>query len=418
MTPSFQDTPDAPSPSATPDSIAVDRWLDAHAGEGPPASLGDARVGRLAWLLSKLELPPWDEISRGPGDANAGNARDTLVDVTFARVLRSPRSDLAGRIVAPSAAPMLGGPSAEGVDAHFGARASSDAERRARAAAVCSLLDAGLDAPTPEERDSLIATTLARIQSEIESSQRQFRLSPTEESLAAAPRGLIRFSDLGSIAAIFLVAAAVLWPMLLNIREQAREAQCAANLGRAALGFTLYAADHKGELPRAEASLLGGSWWNVGRDSRSHSANLYRLVTGGYASLSDLSCPGNAQAPTIRLNFAATDWRNPEEVSFSYQLFGSRPPLWSSSHLLVVLTDRSPVVERARKGERFDAEASSLNHNGHGQNILFSDGAVRLIFRPVLPNGDNIWLPASFNPSQFLTGRERPANDRDAFVGP
>ncbi len=416
MTPTFQDTPDAPSLSAPADALAVDRWLDAHAGERPPASLGDTRVDRLAALLARLDLPPSDAISRG--QFGVGSARDTLVDVTLARVLRAPRSDLAGRIVAPSAAPALDEPSAGGLDALFGAEGRGDPERRARAAAVCALLDAGLDAPTPEERERLIESTLARIAGEIEAGEGRFRLAPIEGQGAPAPRGTIRFADLGSIAAMFLLASAVLWPMLVNLRERAREAQCAANLGRTALGFTLYAGDHKGELPRAEASLLGGSWWNVGRDSGSHSANLYRLVSDGYASLSDLSCPGNAPAPTIRLNFGARDWRNPEEVSFSYQLFGSRPPLWGAGPMLVVLTDRSPVVERARKGERFDAEASSLNHNGHGQNILFADGAVRLTFRPVLSNGDNIWLPASFDPNRFLTGREQPSSGHDAFVGP
>lgn len=365
-----------------------------------------------------LDLPPSD----GTSARAEKETRSTLIDVTFARVLRAERRELAGRIVGAAQRPTLTGDSAQTLDALLsspGMKANQADERSARAAAVCALLEAGIDAPTPEERTELIASTLGRIQREVESGRDRYRLAPVSPSqYAATSRGGIRLADLVSIAAMFLIATAIAWPLLLSVREQAREAHCASNMGRAALGFTTYAADHRGSLPRAEASILGGSWWDVGQESRSHSANLYTLARQSYASLSDLSCPGNPNAPTFQVDPDAKDWRSPEEVSFSYQLFSGRPPLWGQGPRLVVLTDRSPVVERSRKGERFDPEASSRNHSGHGQNILFGDGSVRLYFRPVLENGDNVWLPAKRLEADLLTGREQPVSESDAFVGP
>ncbi|MBL8746179.1 MAG: hypothetical protein JNK58_07470, partial [Phycisphaerae bacterium] len=200
-----------------------------------------------------------------------------------------------------------------------------------------------------------------------------------------------------------------------------RETMCAANLARAALGFSQYASDHRDRLPQSRSSFLGGTWWDVGTHDRSHSANLYLLVKGGYASLADLSCPGNAGAPTMtnEHSVAASDWKSADEVSFSYQLPGPGRLGWNSGAHFVVLADRSPVVRRSRFGEKTDPEESSRNHAGRGQNILFADASIRFYPRPVLENGDNIWLPALRTGSGSpLTGRETPATDQDAFVGP
>jgi hypothetical protein len=207
--------------------------------------------------------------------------------------------------------------------------------------------------------------------------------------------------------------------MLAGAREEARSAQCASNLSRAGFGFSLYGADHRGALPRTEAGFRGGTWWDVGRADRSHSANLFLLVRGGYASLADLSCPGNHAAPTADAHPHALDWSSPEEVSFSYQLPSRGATSWTMGSRRVLLADRSPVVVRARRGEVPDPLASSPNHGGAGQNILFGDASIRFQALPTLPSGDNIWLPGrAEGPPRRLTGREAPFTSDDAFVGP
>ena len=53
--------------------------------------------------------------------------------------------------------------------------------------------------------------------------------------------------------------------------------------------------------------------------------------------------------------------------------------------------------------------------------IYFNDGQVLWLTRPVLPNGDNIWLPTSKTAGPgpiHLDGDETPSHAEDAFVGP
>jgi hypothetical protein len=70
----------------------------------------------------------------------------------------------------------------------------------------------------------------------------------------------------------------------------------------------------------------------------------------------------------------------------------------------------------------------SPNHRGQGQHALFADGSVRWLETPVLPSGDNIWLPkpiemlidlaAKRQGLEPLRGTEAPADRTDSFVGP
>lgn len=367
---------------------------------------------RLSDLLAMLAQPD----PAGPTLAAGSDTTPLLVSLTMARVLRASEQDLAGRIHPVGGPEQLEPVSAEAVDELASRHWSAPSHSRNPVASLLSLL-ATINPPGVAERDRLIESTLAGVQRQIDSSNTRFRLSP-ERSTSSARSGF-RLRDLVGVAAAIVLCASVVWPMLAGSREQAREAQCSANLSRAALGFSNYAADNQGRLPQARASFLGGTWWDVGKQNRSHSANLYVLVRNGYASLTDLSCPGNAAAPTAPTEQDVSDWRSPEEVSYSYQLFGPGRPGWNSGARFVVLTDKSPVIQRARLGERVNPDESSRNHAGQGQNLLFGDGSLRFEARPILPGGDNIWLPSgASNFSGRLTGRETPDHDDDAFVGP
>ena len=68
-----------------------------------------------------------------------------------------------------------------------------------------------------------------------------------------------------------------------------------------------------------------------------------------------------------------------------------------------------------------------MSHEGSGQNVLFSDGSAQWLRSPVLPNGDNIWLPMPLRvevrmiqtPTAIeIHGVELPRSPDDAFVGP
>lgn len=420
-------TPPPPTPpngpltaaDLTPDSSrALDRLVESGFAPGVGR---DSREGRaVAALLGLLEGP----MEGGPALLDA-RGESLLVDVTMARVLRQQADagepGLAGRIGAQKPSPWLSDASARELDAFVSAQ-WDEHERPAAGAALASLLGAGLPTPTEQERRDLVSRTMALVQGA--SRERQdaipFRMKP-EPITAGRGGGGFRWSDLISIAAMILVAASVGWPMLFGVKHETMESACASNLGRSAQAFTMYAGDHDGALPQAQASFLGGSWWNVGTREQSHSANLYTLVSRGYATLGDLACPGNKSAAVSRTDHNATDWRSADEVSYSYQLFGPGRPQWNRGAAFVVLSDKSPIIARAKRGEAFDADQSSPNHGGRGQHVLVSDGSVRFLTTSWFGEGpsgaqDNLWLPAETPRS--LSGREMPANDRDAFVGP
>ena len=285
---------------------------------------------------------------------------------------------------------------------------------------VVSLLDTPL-APQREldesATDALIDATLARIDH-----SRRIVEPVASSRLRRLPR--FRPVDLLSAAAILLIATSILMPMLTGLRDQNIRVANAARLANAGLGFSLYANDHNDQLPASDTSYAGRIpgvvWWNVGAPNQSHSANLFVLAKDGYATLEDLASPTNPHAP-IRLDVAnLNDWRTSDEVSYSYQLLGARSIRWTSPSRQVVLTDRSPVIEQARQGQPVNPLLNSFAHRGAGQSILFNDRSVRWTTSPVLPWGDNIWLPRSLERrlNATLRGVELPEGQDDAFVGP
>lgn len=399
------------SPLHPADADALDALVDAGFDCERVAPFLRDRARRVATMLGMLD----DPADQTPGHEQ----RAALIDCTMERAVRTPMTPL----VAPELALCDG--DAAAVDALVGAgwdAARVPAACAARSERVAGLL-ALLDAPAATRgKSDLIASTMNLVRLDRDRRERA-RRSAAAGSIAGRTGGF-RLSDLVSVAAMLFIGASILWPVLGASRESARQAGCEANMQNAGLGFSLYAGDHRGALPRTPSSQTGVSpgarWWNVGDPEHSHSANLFTLITGGYATLGELSCPGNAEAP-INLDVRGMqDWRTNREVSFSYQLFSDNRPMWKDSLRVVVIVDRSPLIERARRGEALDPEARSLNHGARGQNVLFNDGSVVWLVRPELANGDNIWLPrsATGRPGATLRGVERPDGRDDAFVGP
>jgi hypothetical protein len=245
-----------------------------------------------------------------------------------------------------------------------------------------------------------------------------------------------RWRDAVSVAAVLLIATSVFWTLAGAASQARQRAACISGLRGVASAMSGYANDFKDALPMATASLGGGRWWDVRRDQPvANSANLYTLARTSYAKLSELACPGNKSAcRNASCEPGAMDWANLDEVSYSYQImFGPHRPSWNSMTRHVILADRSPVVRRAVAGEPIRPDENSMSHNTRGQHVLFSDGTAEWLRSPILPDGDNLWLPKPVrieihgfstqtvaNNNQVLTihGRELPRDPSDAFVGP
>lgn len=408
--PDMPDMPDMPG-LTDEDAQALDALIDAgYDLEAVPAPMRD-RAERVAMLLGLLEA------ADGATTDRAGS--NPLL--TCATSYRVPK---AAQALGPGAGdPRLTAPDADALDAlvESGWDASKTPglfrKRAERIAGVLSLLNPPLHASGSEDAGaaSLVERTFRMVELARAGERRR-----GVDTMRIRPRYSLR--DLASVAAMMLVAFSIGWPLISNLREGVRQSECATNMSAAGLGFTMYANDHKGQLPRAQRTMSAtppGAWWNVG-ESRSNSANLFELAQKGYCTLGHLACPGNHAAPTELDTSEHRDWRRPEEVSYSYIISSPRVQRWDGPIRVVVLADRSPVIERARLGEEFNPVARSINHRGRGENALFNDGSVVWLLTPILENGDNIWLPRSLEGGGVLRmkGTEHPDGAGDSFVGP
>ncbi len=371
--------------------------------EGAPERL---RARAAAGVLSLLEC-------------NA-EVHGALADVTFQRILR------ARRLTAGMSEPELTSDDKAALDAwimqgHEPARVPASLRDRARRHSA--LADLVTTVPTSAPAD-LVDRTMALIESEVAAESDRLKL----ENAPATPRGLrVRLADMVSVAAILLVGAGVLMPVMTAVREQGRRALCSSNLAATAAAMGSYATSNRDSMPLAAAALGGGKWWDVGK-GHSNSANLYTLAKTGYTHLDALACPGNPTAVRGEADPGASDWRSLEEISYSYQImFGRERPLWMSGKRAVILADRSPVILRSVRGEYFHPGTNAPNHRNRGQHLLYNDGSSAWVTSPTLPSGDNIWITRTAElsvdflagrPLRPLTGTEIPDAADDACLGP
>lgn len=267
-------------------------------------------------------------------------------------------------------------------------------------------------------RLELVEATLSGVENSIENQTDRMRVGP---------RRSLRLADVISVAAVLLLSASILFPVLGTMRSEARKGLCEANLTRVAQALGIYAGSNDSSLPMATAGFGGGSWIDVGSSpERSNSANLYVLVRGHYVPLADLACPGNPLATTNETDAQARDWRRLEEVSYSYQVQDGRPErVWNLDPSRPIIADRSPVVLQIVRRDAINPEALSPNHGTRGQHVIRNDGAVAWLKSPVLESGDNIWLPrqveeavARIRRYYGMNGNEVPAGADDVLLGP
>jgi hypothetical protein len=310
--------------------------------------------------------------------------------------------------------------------------------RAERQAALLSLLTTPVAdeavATAPQRRDTLVMRTLEATQTDVDRQSARMVIEPA----ARVGRGL-RIRDLASIAAVLIIGAAVVMPLLGSMRDGRARTMCASNFAAAGLGFGAYAGDYKDSMPLASASLVGNRWWEVGKNrEESNSANLYTLARTSYVTtLEPLACPACDAAPRGKCAASSFDWSCLDEVSYSFQnLFSRSRPNWSmgsgpATQRMVILADRSPITLSSVRNQPQNPFANSPNHKGKGQTVLFNDGSSEWMTDPVQTGGDNIWLPreielgiqaaewsARIGKPVLLIGREEPGAPGNVFLGP
>ncbi len=404
------DASPVPPPLPPDDQAALDLLIDAHMDLSTAATQRSdlqGRMRRALSLLQWLELPP------------SSSPSSPLVNLTYLRVLRDRDERLAQGRNSNDRSPVLSTSDALALDVLIESGwAEHQSERATRATHLLALLDH--EPIDSADRSSRIDATLDSVLTDAKKRRERLRLHPIRSDTLEYSRRTINWRDLVAVAAMLLIAFGVVLSLVEGARFESQQLTGASGLSRAGIGFGLFANDHDAHLPQAHQSGLDGRWWEIGNSQESHSAHLYLLVTKGYITLGDLASPGNPHARVV-VDPDAADWASPEELSYSMQLYGHDAPrlaLSSGGRQQLLLADRSPVIERARRGVSFDPMAGSTNFRGLGQNVLAVDGSVAFLRSPILATGDNIWLPRPVEQeNRRLTGRETPAPG-DAYLGP
>lgn len=424
---SNQDSRLTPEGEAAVDALfaarAEGREISAADGSG-----GSGSAGPLSALLSLLGASPI-----------ADRDRTAMVDVTVLRAVRAGKTRAGSASDSASLQPVDEDALDALVEAEFDVSRVPAAlrQRAARAALVGELVrgDAAVSSSAAEALSPRArAERVERLMASVEGA-RPMRLTP--EYGVEVPASRWRLREVVSVAAVVAIGASLAWPAMTELRHRAQREACAAGLVSVASAMARYAGDHRDSMPMATASLGNARWWDVVRERPvSNASNLFTLARTGYATLGEMACAGNASACRTPCQPGAYDWACLDEVSYSYQLmFGPAAGMgWGDPSSRVVLADASPVSRRAARGERFNPMENSHQHQGRGQNVLFSDGSVRWLTTPMRTSTDNIWLPAprvlelrvGVSPRAgtldeavvTITGRELPRSPDDGFVGP
>ena len=292
-----------------------------------------------------------------------------------------------------------------------------DPHLRPRARQVMKLLGLLDHLPAPSPGDLVTARTLHAV----EKARQQARFDDQIDRLGSQAAAGLRWPELISVAAVFLIGLSVLWPMLSHSRDTARQVACAGNLGRAAMGFSAYATEYKGYMPRTRT---GDVWWETGRTdrtgaARSNSAHLFLLADQGFVDLSDLACPDNPHA-LRRARSGMTDYANAGQASFSFQnQFTPKPLRWGLDPETAGLADKNPFFGPGKYDAQPKSGDLSPNHlRLRGHNVMFNSGSVLFLRGPKLKTGDNLWLVGDGSKLILYKGSELPLNPSDSFLVP
>mgnify|MGYP000399365901 FL=1 len=281
------------------------------------------------------------------------------------------------------------------------------------------------------------------------------------------------------VVAIIALLISILLPSLARAREIAKRAVCAANLKGIGTGFKTYANDNLDSYPIApykeggtgvngtEVSFVGqmsvnytsqittATWTNV-HPSRS----LFILVIDGTVTAKQFVCPSSGDSEDDLRNRSGTtevasqpgtnrfDFKGYPFLSYGYQLpFGRGKPNENLDARMAISADKGPFftadAQQSDGTVRDKYETSvttvaiagattasdilkadnekwrpynSRNHNGEGENVLFQDGHVEFLKKPIVGvNYDNIYtMHNGVNLEQTLLG-ERPANQKGPY---
>lgn len=227
--------------------------------------------------------------------------------------------------------------------------------------------------PVEDASDTLIDATLAQI-NQYETNQTQQMRIETSEIETTSSGFRIRMPDFISVAAMVLIAVSVFAMISKNSRAQSISNQCASNMAQVGFGLVRYATDHKGLTPTTEAASVASLFSGL-IPTRTDAD---KLVAGGYCDEHHLNCPGHGD--------------NGGGFSYQTQPAEAWEAIRKQGQLLIVLSDRNPILESMLAGKTFDPLTRSKNHGSLGQNQLRDDGSLASLKGLPVVGKDKIWI--------------------------
>jgi len=247
-----------------------------------------------------------------------------------------------------------------------------------------------LDRTNPDPPKDLVLKTLALIAENRCQSQTLPLARPVSPGQAMR-RGWWRRPDVIAAAALLLVTLGVLIPWIVQARRAAARMECAENLKNFGRAMEDYAEKH-GEFPQVSE-----------QEPLNFAGAIIALLQddGLLASYRTLGCPGAGQREPERLTSGEVATQHKHYRSFydqtvrnlggayafnlGYRDKGLRG-LKKGDDNRALMADRPPFG-----GRDTPCDGNSPNHDGRGQNVLFTGGHVR--FEPVRTlDGDDIYL--------------------------
>ncbi|MBN2136443.1 MAG: hypothetical protein JW720_01415 [Sedimentisphaerales bacterium] len=227
-------------------------------------------------------------------------------------------------------------------------------------------------------------------------------------------------SEMVAVAAVIMLVAGILLPLLGHQRQQYWKDRCQAQLSSIFQGLSNYVKDHDGRAPVVTAQT--GRQWNT--------QSLYLPLKLGYIKNPSLFlCPARKTNQTLELDLSRVAEYDDFPVR-GYVTYSPRKqcPNSSSGDRLCrgpILSDRNPMFEDEsfttfkKRLDQAILRANSRNHGGKGQNILHDDGRVQFVTIRHIGAGDDM-----FALNEMCCGDEvdecevLPASEHDVFMAP
>ncbi len=304
------------------------------------------------------------------------------------------------------------------------------AEIHSRLKAAIAPLDSLEPEPCPNK---LVEHTILRVNNLSDSSQRQLQqLLASEQTRKVVTKSQLwwNLGKIAAAAAVFMLIIGVLVPTLGVARQRYRRQRCQMQMGGIFRGLSNYISDHDGQSP-AVATTAGAPWWKVGDqgdENQSNTRHIYLLPKGGYVELSNFVCPGYKGEKTLKLNDSQIkrlkDFLNRSYVTYSFQIRCQRTRSGKLLCRKVLMADWNPLFEQLPdfsrqlklQLNRKLLTLNSINHNRHGQNVMFGDGHVRFLkTRFIGIAKDDIF---TLQDTDVYQGCEVPSCETDFFLAP